>query len=794
MNFLKVLMLLLAGTASWATAADSDVLPDNLNYTFIYFENGYPIRLKGGRRPQNAGQDAARERPDLVVQTGFYSLRLNCKTMQLTGYDALKGSDYLTALNEDVTVFSPAELVLTLEKDGVEYTCTSGVVQDEKKQYVRLIESGQYVQRFDHIGLVFQAKNGAVLNRAGRFEVTAWPEHVVFTLDCTDVPGVQKTGIKLTSPQGKVYQVVAKEDQVGLMLQPHLDQDYEPLKASDYFHSAVSLSKSSKFDCAFDEAEAGLRIDLKFSEERSSGSKDRLDEFLIKVKNFSTKAQSIPLIFNEKKVIGMTGSSMLLCEEKDGRPIGIPVQISKDWHTAENGVHKGPWLRGYTMMPLKSKETKTVRLRVVTGYWGGVPAVSYAQLSVIGYGGNWKWDESALGSWGESMCYDPSQHLGGSFIADVRPAFVTGKNGKTHDWTENAGGGDFLIYFDRDGVYHCGKKLKTAYHWTGPNLTEVLYSGVTDDDRIRFNYRIRSVRTADYHRRFQAYRYEFMEEVSSPERLVFHQMGADYYNSAKFEKFYCGNRSGLDASYDRPSGERGYDSSSIAFKDSWLAIDDTAHSGGNAALTGRGILSLSSQLNGWSLPLSLYCYSANGRSTTFDLSAKSVSKSYKKRDVVEGEVEFIMPPKSAHDYWEADSEFKNRLETYQRPVWQAVADEYKQNVQLTLLMTQGKLLNNYPVEIQAVPADDGVLADFTVKRGGIGYLPVILRGVPAEVALSVERQLDGKWVPLESVDHNQNNYYQGFLAVDGTLDCAFNISRFSSDLDKSWRVRILAKK
>jgi hypothetical protein len=729
-----------------------------------------------------------------VIQTGFYSLRLECDTLQLTGYDALEGSDYLTALNEDVTVFSPADLQLTLEKDGVEYRCVSGVIQGEKAQYVRLIESGQYVQRFDHLGLVFKAENGAELKMAGRFEVTAWPDHVVFNLDCSDVPGVQKAGITLTSPAGKVHQAAVRGSQAVLMLQPQLDQDYEPLKASDYVRSATGLKKGPELNFEFDEVEAGLKVDLKFSDDKSSGGKERLDEFLIEVKNFSTKAQTIPLIFNEPKVMGITGTSMLLCEEKDGRPTGIPVQISKNWHTDEPAVHQGPWLRGYTMIPLRGKETKTFRLRVVTGYWGGVPAVSYAQLSVIGYGGNWKWDESALGSWGESMCYDPSQHLGGSFITDVRPAFVISKKGKSHDWTENAGGGDFLIYFDRDGVYHWGKRLKTAYHWTGPNLTEVFYSGITDDDKIRFNYRVRSVRTADYHRRFHAYRYEFLDEVSSPERLIFNQMAADHYNSAKFEKFYVGDRSGLEESYDRKSGSKGYDEA-IPFKDSWLAIEDTAHSSGAIdAYANRGILSLSAKLRGFTLPLSLYPYSANGRSVSFDLAAKSVGQSYRRRDVVEGELEFIMPPKTAEVYWGGDSELKSRMASYKEPAWQAVSDEYQHNVQLALLMDQGKLINSYPIEIQADPGPGGVVADFTVKRGGIGHLPVILRGVPAGRALRVERQLDGKWVPLEAVDPDENNYYQAFLAPDGTLDCAFNINRPTADLSESWRVRILMEK
>ena len=156
------------------------------------------------------------------------------------------------------------------------------------------------------------------------------------------------------------------------------------------------------------------------------------------------------------------------------------------------------------------------------------------------------------------MTYDPTQHLGAAFIDDVRPAFTTNMSGRgTHGWTENVGGGDFLIYYDNTHTFRWAKRLKTAYRWTGPNMTEVLYSGVTDDDKIRFNYRVRSVRTNDYHRRFHAYRYEFAEDVVSPVRLVFHQMAADYYETVDFERFYCGDQNGLSSTHDRkPSPER----------------------------------------------------------------------------------------------------------------------------------------------------------------------------------------------------------------------------------------------
>ncbi len=750
------------------------------NYTYLYFENGYPTRFQS-RRPEDQANFAARENPDLVIQTGYYSLRFDCDDVQLSGYDALTGTDYVTALNEDVAQFSPAKLLLKIHKDGTVYTCTSGMFQDEKDARVRLIESGRYVQRFDHTGLVFTPRRGEPLEKAGRFEVTAWPDHVVFTLDLSGVSGVDRVEIQLTSPAGKTHRSSVKGDCARLALSPHLDSEYDELDPS-----AIS---GPELACRFNPDEYGLQFDLWMDKIAFPADTNRLDEFVIEVRNRSGRPADVPLIFNEVEARALTGTSMLLCEE-DGRPTGIPVQVSKNWHNEKGNrvVHDGPWLRGYAVVPLAANETKRFRLKVVTGFWGGVPAVSFAQLSVIGYGGNWKWDESALGCWGESMCYDPTLHLGSSFITDVRPSFTPGLNGGSHEWTENSGGGDFLIYVDRYQRFRRAKKLKTAYHWTGPNMTEVLYSGVTDDDKIRFNYRIRSVRTADVHRRFHAYKVEFLEDVTSPERLVFHQMAADYYNSANFERFYCGNEDGLRSSHVSNPFGKGTAESPIPFEDSWLAIDDTEASsrGMVPAKAGRNILSLSSTLKGRSFPLYLHQYSPKGRKTLFDLSADSIGRSYKRRDVVEGELEFIMPPNKPENYWGTDREFAGRLKTYGTNVWQAAADEYRHNVELRFLMHQGRLLNRYPLEILSSADSGAVLADFTVKRGGIGHLPIILRDVPAGSALRAERFLDGRWVPV-----GPEGAYQGNLAVNGTLDCVFNISRPTPDLSESWRIRIL---
>lgn len=767
----------------------------NRNYTYIYFENGYPTRLSPYRRPESDANTAARANPDLVIQTGYYSLKLDCDDMQLSGYDALEGSDYLAALTQDVTVFSPADLQLQFDKDGATYRCTSAIVQERGRQYVRLIESGRYVQRFDHLGLVFTSDRGDVLEKAGRLEVTAWPDHVVFTLDVSDVPGITETSIRLTSPSGKTFEATAEAGCAHIAIQPHLDRKYEQCDAPLYIVEASAKKDEKTLPVQFDEAEYGIRIDLPLDRVAFPADEDRVDEFVLEVANPTNETQHIPLIFNEPRPQAITGTCMVLCEEQDGRPTGVPVQISKNWHRKpeERTLHEGPWLRGYTMASMPPGESKRLRLRLVYGFWGDAAAVSHSQLSVIGYGGNWKWDESALGCWGESMTYDPSLHLGAAFIDDVRPAFTTSKSGAgTYNWTENVGGGDFLVYCDHSNTFRWGKRLKTAYRWTGPNMTEVLYSGVTDDDKIRFCYRVRSVRTNDYHRRFHAWRYDFIDDVKAPKRLVFHQMAADFYRTVDFKRFFRGDENGLRSAREREHDVQGYSGVKFEFDRVWLAIDDVSCNDRPDVTARRGLLSLSSTLNGRPFPGFMHLFgTTRGRETMlFDLSSDSTARSYSAGDVVAGELEFILPPKSIDDYWGPDREFADRLKSHSDNAWKLVADEYKYNVHLSLAVHKGVLINNYPIDLRVEPRSGQVLADFTINQGGIGHVPVILRGAPAGSALQAEQFLNGAWGPIEGADLERHDYYQAVRNSNGDMDCVFNIIRPTGDVNSEWRIRI----
>jgi hypothetical protein len=153
------------------------------------------------------------------------------------------------------------------------------------------------------------------------------------------------------------------------------------------------------------------------------------------------------------------------------------------------------------------------------------------------------WDESALGSFGESITYDPDMTLRRSMMDDVRPALV--QSDKKWNWTGNVGGADFLMYKDTSwGNVRRLARVRSLYDAPGPNLTDVSYGGVSTDGRIQGQVRTQLVGTDDLVRAYLHLRYTFLEDVEYS-RLAFFQMAADNYGDNLFSRFAYGNADGV---------------------------------------------------------------------------------------------------------------------------------------------------------------------------------------------------------------------------------------------------------
>ena len=778
----------------------ADLINNKRLYGYIYWENGLPLQDLS-RFPDSWANPDASVNPNLIVQTGYYNLRFDMANMANVDYVASAGSDYLSALTEDASGFADGSLLLRVYKNDIAYTARSAVIEEAAAVTAYLVENGQYVQRFYHTGLIFTDNEGNELTEKGYFEVTAWPDRVVFTLDFSDHANVTRTTIQVTSPNGTKHLVDRGQNKINLAFEPQNNSVLTALNPETYITDAYHQNTGEDVPVTFDTDEYALRLDIAPSSVTYPQDKNIYDEYVFEVTNPTNTALNVPLVFNQTSVPKITGTVMTLVEEDDGRPTGTAVQISKNWHKTAGYTfkHQGSWLRGSSMVTVAANSTKTLRLRVIYGYWGEVGTASHAQLSLIGYSGGtkWQWDESALGAWGETMTFDPLQTIAGAFIADVRPSFTTPMNASytDHGWTENVGGGDFLIYYDNAGKRRWSKKLKTAYRWTGPNMTEVLYSGVTDDDAIRFTYTTQLVASNDYNRRFQHYEYEILKDIS-PSRLSYYQMGADYYNTVGVEQYYLGLPTYITHAMTPDDGGNEY-KNRFSFTNLWLMSNDQLpDTSANLARSNRGLIWRDSKLNGSAADVYLHSYGRTwGSDTTlFEVSGSSTSQSYSKGTIISGELEYVMPAKSSDEYWGYDTDFNDRLlSANNSKPWSMVQQEQAYN-SFDVNAAVGTLEKSYPIVIQA-GAQNNIIAYFTVPaNAGIGHIPVVVKEAPAGLALRVQYKVSGsdtwEWA-VENTSHiTQNEYYQGYANANGTMDYAFNIARPLGSLSKSITVRV----
>ena len=89
-------------------------------------------------------------------------------------------------------------------------------------------------------------------------------------------------------------------------------------------------------------------------------------------------------------------------------------------------------------------------------------------------------------------------------ITDVRPKLFDGA------WKENVGGGDYLIFFDGDGRFQYKKQLDAQLRANGPCLSNVTYTSVTGDDKIKSVIQVSGGRTDGIHTYIHTYIYIYI--------------------------------------------------------------------------------------------------------------------------------------------------------------------------------------------------------------------------------------------------------------------------------------------
>jgi hypothetical protein len=458
-------------------------------------------------------------------------------------------------------------------------------------------------------------------------------------------------------------------------------------------------------------------------------NKDYYSRVKLSLVNRSDQPRTFRLLLaKDDGAFPIVGASPMI-RDGQGNPTGISVQISKNWHSREGRTFKwqGYWFHGLTAIRVPAGGRLDCEATIAYAYWGTLPAVSHAQLCLIGWGHNDIWDQVAIGSWGESICYEPERVQRRNMIDDIRPLLVYGmRERKEGNWTNNVGGGDFLVYFDEKGTYQHLRGVKAAYEQYGPNLTRAVYSSRTADGRIACRMEVSSPRCDDINRAYHRFRYDVLKPTPFT-RLAFYQLGADHYLGHSARKIARGDTTGLKEEWDVHELNNAYLRRDIPCDGdgAWFSLHQAVpapKSTGPWADRGLVIRSWKARLGGKDAAPFAAIYSAeNGKNTigpVLELSPPPGVTELKPGDFVEAEVEILIMPQAAEDYYGPNENLRASL-AQTADTWKPIHRQAAGN-NLKVEKIAGQLLSSYPPVIEL---DKGQKAVIEIT-GGVGYVPI----------------------------------------------------------------------
>ena len=496
------------------------------------------------------------------------------------------------------------------------------------------------------------------------------------------------------------------------------------------------------------------------------------DEFLIDLVSNDDGKQLIPFMLYMIGTANSTGMSPILCDE-DGVPTGIPVQLSKNWHYTKIG----DYLRAYMLLPAKPGATR-YRLRIPYGFYGTLPSASHAQLSLVGWGGNGRWDQLAIGCWGETICFDMDMSPTPQVITDVRALMVrNGVDGKKWSWTDAGWGGDWFNVSPENEKKLAFTRMKTAYLAHGPCLTDVRYRGFYGaDEEVEVSANVQTLRTDDYMRTMQRIRYVFNRSVSAEEAYLFRMDG----HTSLIPKIAYGNRDGLIEERDTP-GETTPDFITRTVLSGngpwWVAfpgsVPTTHDRGWGTASRGLVIRSYAASFGGVRVDRPSITVPGDFKryhQITYDMMLTppvGVSE-FKPGDWVEMDLEWITLPRIADDYYGPNETFRAHLADFPAS-WRTVFREAIGN-DLDVAVAGGKVASRYPIVIETT--SETVIVDI---KGGVGFVPIRFDGLATADGYELYEVVNGIETKLDQSVHGNDFWQTDYDAGAKTFSLSFNL-------------------
>lgn len=545
---------------------------------------------------------------------------------------------------------------------------------------------------------------------------------------------------------------------------------------NDETESRIPAEEKPGGNVKLDSRELNNRMErVRFTVENPSG-RDRVVRL-----NFA-KGRLVP---GGNDVFAIFGLSAIL-RDLDGNPVGIPVQISKNWHgggrTNRTEYFRGPWYHGISVLTIPARSSLSLEYTSVNALWGGLPAASHGQLCLVGWGYNQQWDEAAIGAWGESVTYEPDLHQAHAPVLDFRPLLTHNKTGKMWGWTGNIGGADFFNYTKTDGKRSWHSRIRTRYNRYCPNLTEVTYAGTMDDESMDFEYTATVERSDDICRGIYKIKLEVLEDTDFMDFVVF-QAAAASYHQVKSHTLAWGDEEGLKSEWKSTIGENpGYitERTRIEGKLPWFSFTDSENAykpqGDKFLSANRGfvIRSWKARINGKDnvLPWFAEYNTAGGNygdpSSIINILPPKGCTSFKAGDYIEAEIDLFILPREAGEYYGPNRNLLVAL-SEKANTWKMVYREAVGN-NLAVDVSRGTLLDDRPVKIKA----EGDKALFSIA-GGLGHVPLTISHLSTYRNPELYRNVKNRWRKVDQKVHGNDFWQTDYDAETGTWDITYNV-------------------
>ncbi len=592
---------------------------------------------------------------------------------------------------------------------------------------------------------------------------------------------------------------------VGLVVAPikeQLSQNYSTVFDKDEpvgvtYYNTTSGSEITSTDWKFYDADEQIHY-LKLPNTNmgyfNCGNQDVLYEQDIQLSNSTNVDKTVKLCLF-KQSANVTGFNSLICNQ-NGDPSGIPLQVSKNWHTTKDQLFSGSWYYGYTEVVVPANTTINFKHRETAAKWGETYSASSHQLSVVGAGiprGGWL--EAALGTFGENITHSPDYEYGNSNGCDLRPFLVTneayGGTSRECGWTGNVGGIDMFVYKDASNTRRYQSQVKTQFKKYSPNLTETSISALSSDEKLKFDYTFYLNRSDDFTRVYYKVKLEALENASFS-RFDLFQLGGDIYNIYKAQAVVYGNNDGAVASFTpNNNGSNDYTTNAIPLEgdDPWVWAGDGLYYTGAANYpdgihidtdNGMIIREYSASFAGVSnnIPYfkerssSIGFSASNGNNpTSYCIVPPPSVTSFVAGDTMELLVEVAVLPKQQGDYYGPNEKFLDALASY-AGTYDLLYRESNGN-QIIASSPTNTVHTSYPLTVES--ENDTALVEIT---GGKGYVPVVFSGLTnISDPILWQSKGDGCWEIVDQSVNGKDFWQAEYVKESQDFNLIYNVNQ-----------------